>query len=112
MAVGGNGNPILSTSQPYKNLKLCITSIKSPPFDANSSCLSIEPLVEPIHQLASLYPSPYPYNIHGETPHSSMENQVSALVLEMAGIDYITAHTVVNECSKECLPLKRSIEHC
>jgi hypothetical protein len=54
------------------------------------------PLVEPINALAAGYPSAYPHNIYGETPHTAMSNQISALK-QTAGGEYVTVHTVVGE---------------
>lgn len=89
--------PVLSTTQPYNNLKLSLGSLKVPPYDANSSALKMVPLVEPIRSLATSFPGAYPANIWGETPHTSMANQITSMVKSAGGADYITAHTVVGE---------------
>jgi hypothetical protein len=44
------------------------------------------------------YPAHYPVNIYGETPHSAMATQITALVMKAAAMhDYVTVHTVVGE---------------
>src|SRR6185369_6699816 len=56
------------------------------------------PLVEPIRPFATSYPSPYPTNIAGETPHTAMANQISALFAAQKGEgEYQTVHTVIGE---------------
>lgn len=86
--------PLLSTTQPYHNLKLS-RNITVPPYDPNNSALRMEPLVETSN--ATGYPAPYPKNLYGETPHTAMGNQISALAMKELGIDYITAHSIVGE---------------
>lgn len=68
--------------------------------------LSMVPLVEPIRPLAPTFPGPYPTNIYGETPHSAMGNQITALVraASPAG-DYVTVHTVVGESGQSLTAL-------
>jgi len=51
--------PILSTTQPYNNLKLDLGNLRVPPYDANSSELKLVPLTEPIRSLATGFPSAY-----------------------------------------------------
>lgn len=95
LAVGTK--PITSTEQRYKNLKLSLGTASVPPFDPQDESLAMVPLVEPIHGVANDYPSPYPNNVWGETLHCAMGNQISWLVKDIAGLDYVTAHTVVGE---------------
>jgi hypothetical protein len=68
-----------------------------PPYDASNPMLSVVPLVEPIRTLAGVYPGAYPTNIDGETPHTAMADQISALFQKDGGGDYVTVHTVVGE---------------
>ncbi|RCX14818.1 dockerin type I repeat protein [Anaerobacterium chartisolvens] len=89
--------PLLSTSQRYNNLKLSLGSLTVPPYDANNSSLRMVPLVEPIRSLATSFPGAYPKNIWGETPHTAMANQITAMAKSQGAADYITAHTVVGE---------------
>jgi hypothetical protein len=57
------------------------------------------PLTEPIRPLISLaaFPSAYPGNIFGETPHYFMANQISALYAATGQGDYVTVHSIIGE---------------
>lgn len=96
LSVGARGNPAETDEQPYHNLKLSLGSLTEPPWDPDHSTLSMIPLVEPIRNYAYGYPSAYPRNIYGETPHTAMANQISKLASGL-GMDYVTVHTVVGE---------------
>ena len=95
--------PVLATNQPYHNLKLSLGNAVVPatganPWNAAVGGLSLVPLVEPIRTVATGYPAPYPGNIYGETPHTAMANQITAMARAVApGSDYVTVHTVVGE---------------
>jgi hypothetical protein len=68
------------------------------PWDSTLSALTTTPLVEPVRTLHTSFPSPYPDNIYGETPHAAMANQITYLVkAASASADYVTVHTVVGE---------------
>jgi hypothetical protein len=98
LSVGAEGNPLISTKQPYQNLKLALGGAIVPPYDPNLATLMMVPLVEPIRPFAGAYPGAYPTNIYGETPHTAMANQISALFAAQKGQgDYQTVHTVVGE---------------
>jgi hypothetical protein len=98
LSVGAEGNPLLSTKQPYKNLKLALGGAMVPPYDPSAASLMMVPLVEPIRPAAPAYPGAYPLNIYGETPHTAMANQISALFTAQKGEgDYQTVHTVIGE---------------
>jgi hypothetical protein len=97
LSVGAEGNPVGSTDQPYDNLKLALGALGEPPFDAQSEELEVVPLVEPLRAFATSYPSAYPRNLYGETPHTAMANQISALVEAASGEGYVTVHTAVGE---------------
>ena len=84
LAVGDHGRPIKSTNQPYGNLKLSTGKLPWP-IDPNDTNLAMAPLIEPVGRLASSYPSSWPDNIAGETPHAAMANQISALVKADSG---------------------------
>ncbi|AUX44362.1 dockerin [Sorangium cellulosum] len=99
--------PVTSTTQPFHNLKLSLGNTRVPPWDPNSSALSMVPLVEPIRPLANGYPAPYPGNIYGETGHVPMANQITFLVNEAAGRDYVSVHTVVGESGQGMVALKK-----
>jgi hypothetical protein len=99
LSVGAQASAVTLKSQPFKNLKLSLgtASVTVPPYNANDPALSVVPLVEPIRSEATSYPGAYPTNIYGETPHTAMADQISALYQKNAGADYITVHTVVGE---------------
>jgi hypothetical protein len=99
LAVGAMASNAALTAQPFKNLKLSLGTAKVgvPPYNANDPALSVVPLVEPIRAEAPSYPGAYPLNIYGETPHTAMADQISALYQKDTGGDYITVHTVVGE---------------
>jgi lysophospholipase L1-like esterase len=65
--------------------------------DPDDTNLSMVPLAEPVGRLAKGYPSSWPDNISGETPHSTMANQISALVKAASGRDFISVHSEVGE---------------
>ena len=96
LAVGQMGSPVATTTQPYHNLKLSTGTLPWP-VDANDATLAMVPLVEPIGRLSTAYPSSWPTNIAGETPHASMANQVTALVQAADGGDYVSVHGEVGE---------------
>jgi hypothetical protein len=101
----------MSTTQPFKNLKL-IDNGPDPKYpiaaDAGAPQWATTPLVEPIRgKLTGTGPGfgdgQYPDNIFGETPHSGMANTLSTLWSTRGGQgDYVTAHTVVG-WSGHCL---------
>jgi lysophospholipase L1-like esterase len=96
LAVGDHGRPVKSTNQPYGNLKLSTADLPWP-IDPDDTSLTMVPLVEPVGRLASSYPSSWPKNISGETAHSTMANQISALVKADAGRDFVGVHGEVGE---------------
>jgi hypothetical protein len=97
----------ISTTQPFKNLKLVDTG-PDPKYpisaDAGAAKWATAPLVEPIRpRLAGYADDQYPNNIYGETPHSGMANSLSALWASNGGLgDYVTVHSVVG-WSGHCL---------
>jgi hypothetical protein len=98
LSVGAEGNPIPIGQKSDDNLKLSLGAATFPPFDPTSAALSLVPLVEPIHAYAQVYPSAYPLNINGETPHTVMADQITSLFKQATGgSDYATVHTVVGE---------------
>jgi hypothetical protein len=110
LAVGEQGRPVLSRSQPGHNLKL--STIHLPwPIDPNDTNLTLVPLVEPIGRYSTNYPSSWPDNIAGETPHSAMANQISALVRSASGRDFIGVHSEVGENGQCMIYLKKNAEH-
>ena len=98
LSVGAHGTPVVATTQPYHNLMLSLRGVTVPPFDPTNTVLSMVPLIEPLRMLAQQYPSAYPWNLDGETPHTVMGNQITSMYQQaFAGADYVTVHTVVGE---------------
>jgi hypothetical protein len=100
LAVGNLGVPVSVIPPAYHNLKLSLgRATVTPPFDPNDPLLSMVALSEPIRPLVPLsaYPSAYPANIFGETPHTFMANQISALFSTASGGEYQTVHSVIGE---------------
>jgi hypothetical protein len=79
------------------NLKLGLGTAAVPPFNADDAALSLVPLAEPIRPLATGYPSAYPANLYGESPHTAMGAQITALAQAGGLSDFVTVHTVVGE---------------
>src|ERR1041384_4172070 len=86
-----------ATQPHFNNLKLALNGARVPPFDPNAGSLSPVPLAEPIPPLATTFPSAYPANLYGETPHAAMAAQVTTLARQAGAADYVTAHSVVGE---------------
>jgi hypothetical protein len=102
--------PVTSTTQPYNNAKLSLGAAGNasvPPWDPDRRDLSIVPLVEPLRPTATEYPSPYPDNTWGESPHSAMAHQITTLVRAGAGgRDYVSVHSVVGESGQGLVALR------
>ncbi|HTN82508.1 MAG TPA: dockerin [Sorangium sp.] len=75
--------------------------------DTNNRSLSMVPLVEPIRAMATGYPSPYPRNIYGESPHTAMGDQITTLAQAATGSDLISVHTVVGESGQAMSVIKK-----
>ena len=101
--------PIMSTKQPYGNLKLSLGDAQVPPWDAGIDTMTMVQLIEPIRPiLGSGSVRPYPGNIWGETPHSAMANAITFLVQCAApSRDYVTVHTVVGESGQGIVALQK-----
>jgi hypothetical protein len=113
LAVGNLGVPINMIPPAYHNLKLGLgPDFKGPPFDAASAALSMVPLAEPIRPLVQLsdYPSAYPANIFGETPHTFMANQISALYAVDGEGEYQTVHSVVGESGQSTAVISKGAQ--
>jgi len=96
-AQAGNITPAAAT-QPYGNMKLSLGNLVVPPFDPSSTELSLVPLTEPIRAVDNSYPNAYPRNLDGESPHTAMSAQLTALAKDKGGLaDFVTVHTVVGE---------------
>jgi hypothetical protein len=81
----------------FNNLKLALNGTTVPPFNPNAPALSLVALTEPVRPLATTFPSAYPANLYGETPHAAMAAQVTTLARQAGAADYVTVHTVVGE---------------
>jgi hypothetical protein len=109
LSVGALGTPPIATTQPYNNLKLALMgAMVAPPFDPSQSSLAMVPLVEPLRPMANGYPSAYPANIYGETPHTAMADQITAMAMAAAQHDYVTVHTVVGESGQPMTVIKKN----
>ncbi|WP_437774426.1 dockerin [Sorangium sp. So ce1097] len=106
LSVGAEGTPPRTTEQRFNNLKLSLGDAAVPPFDASNGAFSLAPLTEPIRGFATTYPSAYPKNIYGETPHTAMADQISTLA-QAAGGDHVTVHTVVGESGQPMSVLRK-----
>ena len=109
LAVGQNGTPVVSKTQPYGNLKLS-TGTLAWPIDPNDPTLTMVPLVEPVGRKALNYPSAWPQNIAGETMHTSMGNQVTALAMAVTGSDLVTVHGEFGENGQGMNYLRKDAE--
>lgn len=106
LSIGARSKAI-STNQPYGNLKLSTDDLPWP-IDPDNPKLALVPLVEPIGRLAPGFPSSWPENITGETPHTAMANEISALALADLGRDYVTIHSAVGEDGQGIQFLKKN----
>jgi len=98
--------PLLSTNQPYHNLKLSTDHLPWP-VNPNDTNLALVPLVEPVGRQAPTYPSAWPENIYGETPHSAMANQLTAMVNSQLGGDFISVHGAFGESGQGMIFIKK-----
>lgn len=96
LAVGQMGIPAASTTQPFQNLQLSTGTLPWP-IDPADATLMMKPLTEPIGRRSTTYPSSWPTNIAGETPHASMANQITTLAMAADGADYVGVHGEVGE---------------
>lgn len=112
LAVGVMGTPLRATSPSFNNLKLDLGGRFFPASNAQSGRLSLVPLREPIRHPVLKYPAPYPGNIYGETPHTSMASEITRLVQEATQQrgDYVTVHTVVGESGQPLAVISRNAE--
>jgi hypothetical protein len=99
LSVGVQGEPVILTQQHFGNLKLSLggANLSLPPYPSGDSRLALVPLVEPIRPETTTYPGAYPFNIWGESPHTAMGDEISALSMDAGRGDYVTVHSVVGE---------------
>src|SRR5262245_3485365 len=109
LSVGGNAPLAAPTQQRYGNLKLDLGGATVPPFDPTLPSLALVPLTEPIRPMAGSYPSAYPANIYGETPHTAMADQLTAMAKQQAmHDDYVSIHSVVGESGQPLTVIQKS----
>lgn len=101
LAIGSTASVVVSEEQPFQN-KMLVDKGPNPkfPLEGGDPKFELAPLVEPVRgPMTGTGPGyedrQYPNNINGETPHSGMANQLSALYLARNGADYVTLHSVV-----------------
>ena len=109
LSVGARALPVVSTNQPFHNLKLSTGHLPWP-IDPNDTNLALVPLVEPIGRMAPNYPSSWPENIDGETPHTAMADQITALVESNLNRDYVSIHSAVGEDGQGMIYLRKNPE--
>jgi hypothetical protein len=110
LSVGVNGNPIVSTSPAYANLKLSLGARAGTwPIDPTDSELSLVPLVEPLRPITQkCCTQPYPTNIYGETYHTAMATQLSWLHQRDLVTDLVTVHTEVGQSATGIAGIKKN----
>ena len=98
LSVGVAGDPIIDTQVlPGQNVKLFDSSGAYDITQPTAPTLSMRPLTEPLRTPAGTFGSnPYPGNIYGETPHTAMGGQLSALA-QAANFTLTTAHSAVGQ---------------
>jgi len=107
LSVGARALPVLSTNPSYGNLQLSTDHLPWP-IDPNEPSLSLKPLTEPIGRRAPTYPCSWPENIDGETPHSAMASQITALVRTDLNRDFVSIHSAVGEDGQGMIFLKKN----
>ncbi len=90
LSTGGHCLPVINPATRYANLKLGFDY----PINAWRSNGTLVYLGEQIRRSSSYA---YPYNIQGETPHTSMADQMTALSLQRTGKGDVSLHTVVGK---------------
>jgi hypothetical protein len=112
LSVGDYGNEIPDT-QSLNNLELALGALDVSTFDPTtadpaSTALKLAPLAEPIRSVPGGYPSAYPRNIDGVTPHTAMAQQVTTLAQNASAPDYVTVHTVVGESGQPMIEINKA----
>jgi len=109
LSIGARAFPPVSTNQPFHNLKLSTDHLPWP-VDPNDSALALVPLVEPVGRRAPNYPSSWPENITGESPHTAMANQLTALVKANLDRDFVSVHSAVGEDGQGMIHIRKNPE--
>jgi len=104
LSVGVYGTPILSNTTKYDNLKLEDDGPDPRYAFDGGGLFSLVPLLEPIRPvpLPGWSDDQYPNNLYGETPHTALANQLTALSLAADAGNLISIQTVVG-WSGHCL---------
>lgn len=92
LSVGSVSGPVVTTAASFNN-KILVESGGNYPLDGGGNW-SLAPLREPIRSIINVQ-ADYPDNIRGETPHSSLGNQLTAMAKAAGAADYISVHSVV-----------------
>lgn len=96
LSVGEQAREVTSTTPTFGNLMLRLPADPLP-LDPGAPGLALVPLLEPLRAFATTYPSAYPANIYGETPHTAMASQISSLAQRELGRVFRSVHSVVGE---------------
>jgi lysophospholipase L1-like esterase len=107
LAVGQGGRPAASTKPVGNNLMLRTGKLPWP-IDPADPTLAMAPLIEPIGRPSTAYPSSWPTNIAGETPHAAMADEITALVKAASDRDFVSVHTEVGENGQGIRFLKKN----
>lgn len=102
LSIGSQGLPVLSTVPSFDNLKL---DDDGPlPRFTDTTSLKLVPLAEPIRPTNLGAPTyvagVYPANIRGETPHTAMGSQITALAKAAGMANFVSLHSVVGSGGK------------
>jgi len=114
LSVGVAGTPVISTVQPFDNIKLTDTSA-DPKYDGVGDQLSMVPLTAPLRPFVTPadggpYPDDtYPNNIYGESPEVGMLNQVGQLWSTAPTDDhpYVMVPTSVGESGRSITAIRK-----
>ncbi len=110
LSVGARAFEIKATNQLYGNLQLSTDHLPWPIDPANTN-LTMVPLTEPIGRHSPAYPSSWPENIEAETYHTAMADEISALVHDATGHDFIAVHSEVGENGQGMKYIKKGAVH-
>jgi hypothetical protein len=107
LSVGQKAQQVVTKEQPYHNMRLSTGNLPWP-IDPNNAELKLVPLTEPAGRLARSFPSAWPTNLDGETPHTAMSIELTAMVEKQFKHDYVTIHSVVGEDGQGIRYLKKN----
>jgi len=90
LSIGAYATPVFNTSTRYSNLKLGFTTDDGV-WRSSGTLVYLGEQIRPSSTYA------YPYNIAGESPHTSMADQITSLSMARTGTGDVTLHTVVGK---------------